>query len=39
METLATGVDIEEYRNKIPAKFNLAEEIQKLLQPMIHSLN
>ena len=39
MESLATGSDIEEYRNKVPAKFNFAEEIQKLLQPMVHSLN
>ncbi|TFH11816.1 MAG: mechanosensitive ion channel [Nitrosomonadales bacterium] len=39
IESFATGVDIKEYRNKIPAKFNFAEEIEKLLQPMIHSLN
>lgn len=39
IESLATGADIEEYRNKAPAKFNFAGEIEKLLQPMIHSLN
>ena len=39
IESLATGADIEEYRNKVPTKFNFTEEIQKLLQPMIHSLN
>ena len=39
IESLATGADIRDYRNKVPAKFNFAEEIQKLLQPMIHSLN
>jgi len=39
MESLATGADIKDYRNKVPAKFNFAEEIQKLLQPMVHSLN
>ena len=39
IETLSTGIDIKEYRNKIPVKFSFSEEIQKLLQPMIHSLN
>jgi hypothetical protein len=39
MESLATGADIKDYRNKVPAKFNFAEEIQKLLRPMVHSLN
>ena len=39
IESLATGADIKDYRNKISVKFNFAEEIQKLLQPMVHSLN
>ncbi len=38
IESVATGVAIDEYRNKTPKKFDLAEEIEKLLQPLIHSL-
>ncbi len=39
IESLATGADVKDYRNKTPSKFNFTEEIQKLLQPMVHSLN
>ena len=38
IESVATGVAIEEYRNKTPKKFDLAKEVEKLLQPLIHSL-
>ena len=39
IESVATGVAIDDYRNKTPTKFDLAEEVEKLLQPLIYSLN
>lgn len=38
IESVATGVAIDDYRDKTPTKFDLAEEIEKLLQPLIYSL-
>jgi len=38
IESVATGVAIDDYRDKTPKKFDLAEEIEKLLQPLIYSL-
>ncbi len=39
LESVATGIAIKDYRSKVTKKFNLAEEAEKLLQPMIYSLN
>lgn len=38
IESVATGVAIDDYRDKTPKKFDLAQEIEKLLQPLIYSL-
>lgn len=38
IESVATGVAIDDYRDKTPKKFDLAEEVEKLLQPLIYSL-
>lgn len=38
LESIATGVAVEEYRAKEPEKFELQKEIENLLQPMIYAL-
>ncbi len=38
IESVATGVAIDDYRDKTLKKFDLAQEIEKLLQPLIYSL-
>lgn len=38
IESVATGISVKEYRSKAPTKFVLAEEIEKLLQPIVYSL-
>ncbi len=37
-ESVATGISIEDYRNNTPDEFVLAEELEKLLQPIVYSL-
>ncbi len=39
LETVATGVDIGAYRKVEPESFNLNEEFERLIQPMIYALN
>ncbi len=38
IESVATNVAVKDYRNIEPRKFVLAEEIEKLLQPIVYSL-
>ena len=38
LESIATGVSVEEHRDKGPEKFELQKELENLLQPMIYTL-
>lgn len=38
LESVATGISVKAYRNTEPNKFVLAEEMEKLLQPLVYSM-